>query len=847
MSLISIPPPFPVFEDADGEPLRSGFVFVGEANKDPETNPITVFWNADLSQPAAQPIRTNNGFLSRAGSPSRIYSNENYSITVKDKQKNVVYTSLADNTEGEAASLSFIDVAEMRALAGRSLLEGESVTLVGGALPGDGAGGDFHWDATSTASEDAPLSVGTVVKRTDTATGRFIRTDQSELTIVMYGAVKGGGDGAAAINVGLATGNSLMVPEGRFLFNSTLKSGGSNQELYAESWNSVLYTTNTTLQFGIAVLTGHIGFKVRYLKLEGAHTDNEDAPLSSAAIGVNTNAAANGFEMVYPAFQNGRFKCEWVWFDNWNTGIANNHSDEGTMINTLHTRLRGGLSSDYGYGVTSSGSRCVYNHNVFDNRELSGIGSHTGASSAAVLVDDTKDWTVNILSGVITNPKDGSTGTIISNTETTITVTLSGGATNLWNPGDGYSIPEAGQGRHAVYLNGHSRDCVVDGNKALSFARNPYQFKAQSLLNSGKNHKIINNHAQDCNTIEGNRQATYLFDTQTPLVANGGYVTFTGNTADNCGGEQLRMEYNEHSTVRDFKCSNVFNYDSPGFNNHPIIFIHSDYTTVDEWSVDNVDGSSLVGLELQQCEKMEVDKGWTSALKAIGDHDGSANAAVLTDTTANFTPGALVGETINNVTDGSTSTVTANTQTTITGVLSGGTDDDWDVGDNYEVIGSYRAGVRFNATTGPVTNNCKVTNLLVEGTTSFGDVEDAAFTAQAENSNSHLSRFTGRQAVARLYTLDTNGDITISPADTHIRVATFGGASSDTLLNINGAVFNQQLTIVAADSAKTVLIAAGGNIKPPATITLDNADDTAQANFGINSLWLVTGNESNGS
>jgi len=69
----------------------------------------------------------------------------------------------------------------------------------------------------------------------------------------------------------------------------------------------------------------------------------------------------------------------------------------------------------------------------------------------------------------------------------------------------------------------------------------------------------------------------------------------------------------------------------------------------------------------------------------IGSHDGANNAAVLTDTTR-ITPwdvNQLVGMTITNQTDGSTSTITSNTATTVTGVLSGGTDNDWDIGDDY--------------------------------------------------------------------------------------------------------------------------------------------------------------------
>jgi len=66
-------------------------------------------------------------------------------------------------------------------------------------------------------------------------------------------------------------------------------------------------------------------------------------------------------------------------------------------------------------------------------------------------------------------------------------------------------------------------------------------------------------------------------------------------------------------------------------------------------------------------------------------HDGGNNVAVLTDSTQAWTVNALVGQIVYNVTDGSSSTITANTATTVTGVLSGGTDDDWDTSDEYRI------------------------------------------------------------------------------------------------------------------------------------------------------------------
>lgn len=68
-----------------------------------------------------------------------------------------------------------------------------------------------------------------------------------------------------------------------------------------------------------------------------------------------------------------------------------------------------------------------------------------------------------------------------------------------------------------------------------------------------------------------------------------------------------------------------------------------------------------------------------------GTHDGAANASVLTDSTksASWTASEWIGYTIYNVTDGSWGIITANTTTTVTATLVGGTDNDWDVSDAY--------------------------------------------------------------------------------------------------------------------------------------------------------------------
>jgi len=95
---LQIASPFQQFFDRDGSPLDNGFVYVGTVNLNPETNPLTVYFDDALTIPAAQPLRTSNGYIVRNGSPARIYtSQEDFSLTVRDKRNVLVFT-VADAT-----------------------------------------------------------------------------------------------------------------------------------------------------------------------------------------------------------------------------------------------------------------------------------------------------------------------------------------------------------------------------------------------------------------------------------------------------------------------------------------------------------------------------------------------------------------------------------------------------------------------------------------------------------------------------------------------------------------------------------------------------------------------------
>ena len=95
MSALSIQPTYPIFTDIDGQPLEDGYVWIGTANLDPQVNPINVYWDAALTLPAAQPIRTLAGYPANSGTPARLYVNSDYSIRVMNKNGSVVYSAPA--------------------------------------------------------------------------------------------------------------------------------------------------------------------------------------------------------------------------------------------------------------------------------------------------------------------------------------------------------------------------------------------------------------------------------------------------------------------------------------------------------------------------------------------------------------------------------------------------------------------------------------------------------------------------------------------------------------------------------------------------------------------------------
>jgi len=241
MSALSIQPPFPIITGTDGQPLDSGYVWIGTANLPAVTNPITVYWDAALTIPAPQPIRTQAGYPSRAGTPARLYVNSDYSILVQDSKGSTVYSapSATERYSDVVVQVDSSDVTFLQAGSGAVVRTAQSKLREIVSVKDFGAVGDGVTDDTAaiTNAFNVVRSTGgvlffpsgtylySILVLSSTGTnapvilrgeGMFATTLKSNLT---------GVDGDYTIRIGSATSNSGLVGLDGMTIDGSLTSG----------------------------------------------------------------------------------------------------------------------------------------------------------------------------------------------------------------------------------------------------------------------------------------------------------------------------------------------------------------------------------------------------------------------------------------------------------------------------------------------------------------------------------------------------------------------------------------------------------------------------------------------
>ena len=129
---------------------------------------------------------------------------------------------------------------KLRSLAGGSHPKAAVTVALGFWRSGDGGGGIFYWDATSTLPDDG----GTVIQVTGLATGRWKRVYDGVLNVKFFGAKGAGTEDTAAILTAIAavpaTGGTLFFPPGSYVVSSTLKISVSSTHIRGSGIYSTL-------------------------------------------------------------------------------------------------------------------------------------------------------------------------------------------------------------------------------------------------------------------------------------------------------------------------------------------------------------------------------------------------------------------------------------------------------------------------------------------------------------------------------------------------------------------------------------------------------------------------------
>jgi hypothetical protein len=163
----------------------------------------------------------------------------------------VMSTSTVDDIDGavdiiSSSTVSFTNVVNIAALRliGSAVSDNDSISVLGYYAEGDNGGGEFFWDATSTATDNG----GTIIKATGVATGRWLRVYTGAINVQWFGTVGDGTtDDNAAIQAAIDTAGiygHLIIPKDDY-FITGLTVDGSYSRFYMECYGRLNYGTGT--------------------------------------------------------------------------------------------------------------------------------------------------------------------------------------------------------------------------------------------------------------------------------------------------------------------------------------------------------------------------------------------------------------------------------------------------------------------------------------------------------------------------------------------------------------------------------------------------------------------------
>ncbi len=226
MTYFPVVSPFEIFFDLDGNSLEDGYIYIGEANQNPITNQITVYWDSTGLYPAAQPIRTIDGYPDRNGSPAKIYVNagafEDYSILINDKHGRLVFYAQSARFDDIASGNTVNLIDDLRSISGY----GQPIYVRGHTTIGDGGQGIFEWFDGAVPGTYVDDNGITIVPTGGDGGSAWIRSDiNGMINILWYGPYTDNTNPVittAALNSAKAVGGEVFIPNGEYSINADI-------------------------------------------------------------------------------------------------------------------------------------------------------------------------------------------------------------------------------------------------------------------------------------------------------------------------------------------------------------------------------------------------------------------------------------------------------------------------------------------------------------------------------------------------------------------------------------------------------------------------------------------------
>jgi hypothetical protein len=283
-------PAYQTFNTANGSsPLAGGkihFYVSGSVSTNKDT----------FSDDTLLTANTNPLVLDSAGRVQvDVWGDGAYKMVVADSTDTPIDTF--DPITGSIFQQSVNTIASLTALLKANLTSGDEIYVSGYYAQGDGGGGRFVWDSTSTATANG----GVVIASDEGGSGRWNRVFDNDLTSLMFGAT---GDGTtddtnflqAGIDYAVANNTTFMLTTPLVSYSvTTLLAVGNNFEITTQP--NVIIAQRSGTGSGVAIL-GVKGHDIRIGDLIGTGNITTDVDEQNHFVGVG-NGDANTYNVSF--------------------------------------------------------------------------------------------------------------------------------------------------------------------------------------------------------------------------------------------------------------------------------------------------------------------------------------------------------------------------------------------------------------------------------------------------------------------------------------------------------------------------------------------------------------------